>query len=251
ALTDKGAPVILDHASGQIHLVNGTSLKVSKNSKHGLLELQSEVWQESAMTTSAQPFEGVDKEFEPIVKKHTISTQQLWHECLGHPGRDKAKAIIKKIGGNIQKDLDPDTALTCEQCIQSKSMATRMGQGSGERAAAPLNLIHIDLIIDALHATKHTCILVLIDDHSKYVYAQPLLQKSQAFMQLRRIVSFLETQTRRNLKAIQLDQGTEWRSNEALEWSQDKGIEWQTTVGYNSKQNGRVEQMNRSLSKKM
>ena len=70
-------------------------------------------------------------------------------------------------------------------------------------------------------------------------------------MQLKRIVSFLETQTDWKLKAIRSDQGTEWKSNDALEWSLEKGIEWQTTVGYNSKQNGRVERMNRTLGEKM
>ncbi|KAJ1039877.1 hypothetical protein NDA11_002974 [Ustilago hordei] len=184
SLTDEGAQVTLDHAGGQIHLANGTLLKISKNSKCGLLELQSDTWQESAMMTSAQPFEGVDEELEPTVKKRVISTEQLWHKHLGHPGQDKAKAIIKRIGNNIITDMDPDTALT-------------------------------------------------------------------SFMALKRIVSFLKTQTGRNLKAIQSNQGTEWHRNEALEWSQDKGIEWQTTVGYNSKQNGKVEWMNRSLSEKM
>lgn len=194
--------------------------------------------QESAMTTSTQPFEGVNEGFELNNKEPKISTQQLWHEHLGHPGRDNANIIIKKLGGELVADLNPNTALTCEECIQSKSTAARMGQGSGERATMPLDLIHIDLIIDLSHKTEHTCTLVFVDDHSKYVCVQPLLCKSHVFNQLKRTVLFLETQTGRNLKAIQSDQGTEWKSNEALEWSQDKGIVWQTIVGYNSRQNG-------------
>ncbi|SYW82153.1 uncharacterized protein UHO2_00638 [Ustilago hordei] len=70
-------------------------------------------------------------------------------------------------------------------------------------------------------------------------------------MQLKRIVSFLETQMDQKLKAIHSNQGTEWKSNDALEWSLEKGIEWQTTMGYNSKQNGQVERMNRTLGEKM
>ncbi|KAJ1583661.1 hypothetical protein NDA15_005642 [Ustilago hordei] len=221
SLTDEGAQVTLDHTGSQIHLANGIILKISKNSKCGLLEFQGDTWQENAMTVSTQPLEGVSKEFEPIVEKHGTSTQQLWHEHLGHPGRDKAKAITKRIGNDPTMQMDPDTALTCEQCIWSKSTIAWMGQGSGERSAAPLDLIHIDLIIDASHATEHTCILVLVDDHS------------------------------RSLKVIWSDQGGEWKSNEALEWLQDKGNKWQTTVGQNSNQNGQVERMNRSLGEKM
>ncbi|SAM85846.1 uncharacterized protein UBRO_21017 [Ustilago bromivora] len=182
------------------------------------------------MTASTQLFEGVDDEFEQTEKKHKIPTQQLWHEHLGHPGQDKSKVIMKSLGGECTKGLDPDTALTCEQCIQSKSTVVRMGKGSGERASAPLDLIHVDLIIDTSHATEHTCMLVLVNDHSKCIYTQPLLHKSHVFAQLKKIVVFLETQTGRRLKAIRCDQGTEWRSHEALEWSKGKGIEWQTTT---------------------
>ena len=145
--------------------------------------------------------------------------------------------IADKLKGEPVAALDPDTALTCEQCMWSKSTATQMGRGSSETAMGPLDLIHIVLIIDSSHVTEYTCTLVLVDDHSKYVHAQPLLQKSHTFTQLKRIVSFLETQTGRKLKAIQSDQGTEWKSNEVLEWLLEKGIEWQTTVGYNSRQN--------------
>ncbi|SOV02936.1 uncharacterized protein UDID_18083 [Ustilago sp. UG-2017a] len=251
SLTDEGARVTLDPTGGQIHLANGMLLKIAKDRERGLLEFRGDTWRQSAMTTSTPLFEGVDEEFELADRRPKISTRQLWHERLGHPGRDKSRAIVDRLKGEPVAALDPDTALICEQCIRSKSMAARMGRGSGETAAGPLDLIHINLIIDSSRVTEYTCTLVLVDDHSKYVHAQPLLRKSHAFTQLKRTVSFLETQTGRKLKAIRSDQGTEWKSNEALEWSLEKGIEWQTTVGYNSRQNGRVERMNRSLGEKM
>ncbi|SOV07964.1 uncharacterized protein UDID_17246 [Ustilago sp. UG-2017a] len=217
SLTDEGARVILDTTGGQIFLTNGMTLKIAKNRERGLLEFQGDTWQESAMATSAPVFEGVDEEFEHIKNEPKVSKQRLWHERLGHPGRDKTKAITSKLKDKHTMKLDPNTALTCEQCLRSKSTSAWMGKGSGERAIGPLDLIHVDLIIDSSHVTEYTCTLVLVDDHSKYVYAQPLTQKSHAFMQLKRIVSFLETQTGRKLKAIRSDQGMESKSNDALE----------------------------------
>ncbi|SYW83870.1 uncharacterized protein UHO2_03098 [Ustilago hordei] len=251
SLMDEGAQVILDTTGSQIFLTNSMTLKIAKNCEQGLLEFRGDTWQESAMATSTPLFEGIDEEFEHIENELKVSKQQLWHEHLGHPGRDKAKAITSKLKDKHTMELDPNTALTCEQCIQSKSTSARMGQGSSERAIGPLDLIHVDLIIDLSHMMEYTCTLVLVDNHSKYVYAQPLTQKSHVFTQLKRIVSFLETQTDQKLKAIRSDQGTEWRSNDALEWLLEKGIEWQTTIGYNSKQNGWVERMNRTLGEKM
>ncbi|SOV01642.1 uncharacterized protein UDID_18154 [Ustilago sp. UG-2017a] len=229
SLTDEGARVTLDPTGGQIHLANGMLLKIAKDRERGLLEFRGDTWRQSAMTTSTPLFEGVDEEFELADRRPKISTRQLWHKRLGHPGRDKSRAIVDKLKGEPVAALDPDTALICEQCIRSKSTAARMGRGSGETAVGPLDLIHIDLIIDSSRVTEYTCTLVLVDDHSKYVHAQPLLRKSHTFTQLKRTVSFLETQTGRKLKAIRSDQGTEWKSNEALEWSLEKGIEWQTT----------------------
>ncbi|SYW86759.1 uncharacterized protein UHO2_05383 [Ustilago hordei] len=202
SLTDEGARVTLDPTGGQIHLANGMLLKIAKDREHGLLEFRGDTWQQSAMTTSTPLFEGVDEEFELADRRPKISTRQLWHERLGHPGRDKSRVIVDKLKGEPVAALDPDTALICEQCIWSKSTAARMGRGSGETAVGPLDLIHIDLIIDSSHVTEYTCTLVLVDDHSKYVHAQPLLRKSHAFTQLKRTVSFLETQMGRKLKAI-------------------------------------------------
>ncbi|SAM68068.1 related to retrotransposon protein [Ustilago bromivora] len=90
SLTDEGARVILDNTGGQIHLADGTLFKISKSDECGLLEFQGETWQEAAMTTSTQPFEGVDERFKLTEKKPRTSTKQLWHEHLGHPGQDKA-----------------------------------------------------------------------------------------------------------------------------------------------------------------
>ncbi|SOV08056.1 uncharacterized protein UDID_17272 [Ustilago sp. UG-2017a] len=222
SLMDKGAHVTLDPKGGQIHLADGMLLKIVKNRKSGLLEIRGDTWRQNAMAASTPLFEGVDKEFELAEWRTKVSTKQLWHERLGHPGRDKSRAIINKLRGEPVEALDPNTALTCEPCIQSKSMVARMGQGSG--SAGPLDLIHIDLIIDSSYVTEYTCILVLVDDYSNH-----------AFVQLKRIVSFLETQMDRTLKAIRSDQGTERRNNEALEWTLGKGIEWQTTVGLGEK----------------
>ena len=127
SLTDEGARVTLDPTGGQIHLANGMLLKIAKDRERGLLEFRGDTWRQSAMTTSTLLVEGVDEEFELADRRPKISTRQLWHECLGHPGRDKSRAIADKLKGKPVAALDPDTALTCEQCMQFKSMATWMG----------------------------------------------------------------------------------------------------------------------------
>ncbi|KAJ1576884.1 hypothetical protein NDA15_002307 [Ustilago hordei] len=170
-LMDEGAQVTLDIVGRQIHLANGMLLKIAKDCEWGLLEFQGKMWQESMMITTTPLLEGVGDELVQIESKAEVSKQQLWHEHLGHPGQDKTRAIINKLKGKHIVDLDPDTVLMCKQCIWSKSMVAWMGQGDRHRAPSPLDLIHIDLIIDSSHTTKHMHILFLVDDHSKYICA--------------------------------------------------------------------------------
>ncbi len=252
SLTDEGARVILDSEGGKIHLQTGYTLRVTKNRAKGLLEFRGEAWRQShAMAGSAELFEGVDLEFEDVKPAGKPSIQQIWHERLGHPGRDKTRKLIELLGKKSDIKLDPSTPLECSGCVQSKMTRARMGKGSGEVAAAPLDLLHIDLIIDGSRVSEYTCTLVVVDDYSKYVYVQPLIRKSDAFNELKRAVSLLETQTGRRVKAIRSDQGGEWASDAARTWSLQQGILWQKTTAYNSEQNGRVERMNRTLGERM
>ena len=99
SLTDEGARVTLDPEGGQIYLADGTILKIVKNHKSGLLEIQGDTWRPNAMTASTPLLEGVDEEFGLAEWKTKVSTKQLWHERLGHPGRDKSRAIINKLRG--------------------------------------------------------------------------------------------------------------------------------------------------------
>lgn len=63
------------------------------------------------MIVPTQLLEDVDEEFESTDRKLKVSMQQLWHEQFRHPGQDKTKSIIKRLGS--KSGLDPETALTC------------------------------------------------------------------------------------------------------------------------------------------
>ncbi|CCF50015.1 uncharacterized protein UHOR_14151 [Ustilago hordei] len=122
SLMDERAQVILDTTSGQIFLTNGMTLKIAKNCKQGLLEFRGDTWQESMMATSTPLFEGVDEEFKHIKNELKVSKQQLWHECLRHPGRDKAKAITSKLKDKHTMELDPNTTLTLHMIQEHKHL---------------------------------------------------------------------------------------------------------------------------------
>ncbi|KAJ1583855.1 hypothetical protein NDA15_007364 [Ustilago hordei] len=64
---------------------------------------------------------------------------------------------------------------------------------------------------------KYTCTLVLVDNYSNFIPRDTDRQEAESYP---------------------IRSRNQMESNEALEWLLEKGIEWQTTIGYNSRQNG-------------
>ncbi|SOV07209.1 uncharacterized protein UDID_18746 [Ustilago sp. UG-2017a] len=126
-----------------------------------------------------------------------------------------------------------------------------MTSSKTERAQAPLELVHIDLMTDLKGHPNYHHTLVVVDDSSSYVYVKPLLSKAEAFPTLKAWIKTAEIATDHTLKCIRSDNGTEWSSFGAEEWKREAGFRWQKTTPYVSTQNGRAEHMIRSLQEKM
>ena len=126
-----------------------------------------------------------------------------------------------------------------------------MTSSKTERAQAPLELVHIDLMTDLKGHPNYHHALVVVDDSSSYVYVKPLLSKAEAFPALKAWIKAAEIATDHTLKCIRSDNGTEWSSFGEEEWKREAGFKWQKTTPYVSAQNGRAERMIRSLQEKM
>ncbi|SOV04777.1 uncharacterized protein UDID_17184 [Ustilago sp. UG-2017a] len=134
---------------------------------------------------------------------------------------------------------------------QGKQTRARMGQSASERAEAPLELVHVDLMTDFKgHANYHYA-LVVVDDFSSLIYVEPLCTKSAALTALRRWIARMEWATDRKLKTLRSDNGGEWCSIAAEDWQTQEGFKWQKSVPGISVQNGRAERAIRSVQEKM
>ena len=123
-------------------------------------------------------------------------TRDFIHKQCGHPGRNKSRMIENMYNIKIRP-------YECQDCMASKSKKTQMGQGSGECAKHPLELIHVDLATHFLTKTKFTSILVAVDDTSSFTYDKPLCSKADALQVLKEWVNYAKTQTGHKLKALQ------------------------------------------------
>ncbi|SPC64033.1 related to retrotransposon protein [Ustilago sp. UG-2017b] len=217
-------------------------------SKTNQREKRWEIHGDSLAAQLNDPLEGIDISTTPArPASHIIS--KLWHERFGHPGRNKTKQIqAHYLGKDTQLEHN---ARDCNCCSQAKQTRARMASSKTERAQAPLELIHIDLMTDLQGHPNYHHALVVVDDASSYVYVKSLLSKAEAFPALKAWTKTAEIATDRTLKCIRSDNGTEWSSLAAEEWKREAGFKWQKTTLYVSIQNGRAEHTIRSLQEKM
>ncbi|SOV08819.1 uncharacterized protein UDID_17751 [Ustilago sp. UG-2017a] len=126
-----------------------------------------------------------------------------------------------------------------------------MGQSASERAEAPLELVHVDLMTDFKgHANYHYA-LVAVDNFSSLIYVEPLCTKSAALTALRRWIARMERAMDRKLKTLRSDNGGEWCSIAAEDWQTQEGFKWQKSVPGISVQNVWAERAIRSVQEKM
>lgn len=244
ALTKDGARVIFEE-SGAIILQHDRSMVKSKTNQH---KKRWEVHGDSLAAQFNDPLEGIDANTTPAGPTSHM-TSKLWHERFGHPGRNKTKQIqAHYLGKETQLEHD---AKDCNCCSQAKQTCARMTSSKTERAQAPLELVHIDLMTDLQGHPNYHHALVVVDDSSSYVYVKPLLSKAKVFPALKAWIKAAEKATDHMLKCIRSDNGTEWSSFAAEEWKREAGFKWQKTTPYVSVQNGRAEGTIRSLQEKM
>ena len=244
ALTENGARVIFEESGATILQHDGSMVKSKTNRR----KKRWEVYGDSLAAQLNDPLEGIDATTTPA-KPASHTTSKLWHERFGHPGRNKTKQIqAHYLGKETQLGHD---ARDCNCCSQAKQTRARMTSSKTERAQAPLELVHIDLMTDLKGHPNYHHALIVVDDSSSYVYVKPLLSKAEAFPALKAWIKTAEIATDHTLKCIRSDNGTEWSSFGAEEWKREAGFRWQKTTPYVSAQNGRAERMIRSLQEKM
>ncbi|KAJ1041408.1 hypothetical protein NDA10_005389 [Ustilago hordei] len=244
ALTENGARVIFEESGATILQHDGSMVKSKTNRR----KKRWEVYSDALAAQLNDPLEGIDATTTPA-KPASHTTSKLWHERFGHPGRNKTKQIqAHYLGKETQLGHD---ARDCNCCSQAKQTCARMTSSKTERAQAPLELVHIDLMTDLKGHPNYHHALIVVDDSSSYVYVKPLLSKAEAFPALKAWIKTAEIATDHTLKCIRSDNGTEWSSFGAEEWKREAGFRWQKTTPYVSAQNGRAERMIRSLQEKM
>jgi transposase InsO family protein len=117
------------------------------------------------------------------------------------------------------------------------------------RADGPLDLVHGDLCGPITSATPggKALFLLLVDDHSRFMWLSLLANKSEALAAVQQFQARAEVESGRRLRVLRTDNGGEFTSISFVEHCVKHGIKRQHSAPYTPQQNGVVERRNQSV----
>ena len=134
----------------------------------------------------------------------------------------------------------------CEGCVLGKHPREKFDIGKTHTSSSPLDLIHSDLIGPFPHPSikKERYVLTFIDDFSWYTWVYLLRAKSEVFVHFEDFKAIVETQSKRKIKALRIDNGGEYVNTTLWNLCLQSSIQLQYTVPCTPQQNRVAERKN-------
>ena len=181
----------------------------------------------------------------------TLAEQQQFHERLGHMGRTMLHKLIQSGAVKGIEHLVLRPSIDCESCKESKATLLPFKSQMPEqyRATRSLQRLHADLhgpiAQQTLSGARYS--LVMLDEHSDFVWLEPLKSKDEAASKIQKIVKQIHTQFGVYPAEMHTDRGGEFLSGELADFYEEVGIKATLAPPYTPQLNGRAERMNRTL----
>lgn len=197
----------------------------------------------------------VSKSFINYSNNASNSEYKLWHQRLGHIGKDKFDKIRnKQLVDDVERvsKIIPDDYL-CEACINGKQARLSFNKFKNkDYIERPLFNIHSDVCgpITPSAINNKNYFVLFVDEFTHYCVTYLMKNKSDVFTMFKDYVA--KSESRFNLKIVNLytDNGREYLSNEMKDYCIQKGISYHLTVPRTPQLNGVSERMVRTITEK-
>ena len=136
----------------------------------------------------------------------------MWHCRLGHVNGKRIKKL-QEVG--LLGQFDFESIETCESCLLGK-MTKAPFTKIGERTNELLALIYTDVCGPMSICTRgrFSYFITFTNDFSRYGYVYLMRHKYESFEKFKEFKSEVENQLSQKIKALRLDRGGEYLSNE-------------------------------------
>ncbi|GJZ10063.1 ribonuclease H-like domain-containing protein [Tanacetum coccineum] len=180
----------------------------------------------------------------PIPHAFLVS-QHTWHQRLGHPGSEVLRRLVSSNVISCNKEKPP---ALCHACQLGKHVRLPFVSSSSVVSAC-FDIIHSDVWTSPIPSLSGFKYYVLFLDHySQFVWAYPLLNKSDVLSKFVLFRKFVHTQFKCEIKSFQCDHGGEFDNHALRKLFNDNGIQFRFSCAKTSQQNGKSERMIRTIN---
>jgi histone deacetylase 1/2 len=157
-------------------------------------------------------------------------TVKLWHQRLGHPGSKAMSQVLHSFDFTCNKS----EAHTCHSCQLGKHVRLPFS-ASETQSYFPFQLVHSDVWTSpVLSHSGFKYYVVFLDDFTHYIWVVPIRAKSEVFPIVRSFHSYVHTQFRLPLVALQTDNGREYDPHALRAFFSTHGISLRPSYPYTS-----------------
>ncbi|GKB92348.1 retrotransposon protein, putative, ty1-copia subclass [Tanacetum coccineum] len=177
--------------------------------------------------------------------KRNLDSTYLWHCRLAHISKKRIEKLQQE---GLLRSTDDESFDQCISCLSGK-MTRKSFPHRPERATDLLGIIHTDVCGPLRHVSRQgaSYFITFTDDYSRYGYVYLLKHKHEVFETFKVFKNEVENQLGKTIKALRLDRGGEYISQEFKDYLKDCGIVQQLTPPYTPQHNGVSERRNRTL----
>jgi hypothetical protein len=172
----------------------------------------------------------------PPSQQSHLTSAEILHKSLGHVSYSR---IRQKLGISIK------TPEICKSCAVVKVTKASFKHRTSS-ASKPLEELHLDLIgpISRISHKKDKYILTIVDAHTRFVSAIPLVSKSNTFKNLTHVIDVEAKRLGYYPSVLHSDRGTEFVNSELEKYCFEHVIQQRYSDAYTPQQNGLAERFN-------
>jgi hypothetical protein len=211
----------------------------------GLFVKDLSMWNVITMCNSSEPLYIMYLPSHPTPSSHVaapltlVASASTWHRHLDHPGVD----VLSK--------LSHDSSVICSWRTHNLCHACKLGHHThlpivsyNSHADNNFDLIHYDMWTSPIVSISgYKYYIVILDDHSHFVWTFPLSVKSHTFSTLSNFFAYVSTQFGRTIKVIQCNNDHDFDNAPSHTFFATNGVILRMSYPYTSQQNGKAERI--------
>jgi hypothetical protein len=168
-----------------------------------------------------------------------VASASTWHRRLGHPSAD----VLSKLSHDSSVIFSRCTHYLCHACQLGRHIRLRF-VSSNSRADNNFDLIYCNLWTSPIVSISgYKYYLIILDDHSYFVWSFPLHVKSDTFSTLSNFFAYVSMQFGRTIKHVLCDNGHEFDNASPHAFFTTKGALLRISCPYTSLYNGKAERI--------